>query len=280
MNLKPFVAFIKERHAIYERRAAGKPWPWTEDKILQTYRFCNVYRNLDKETVSIHNNWLHPHAADPDVWFAMTVARVINWWPSLAAVGYPVPWKPAVFRGKLEDRQRAGEKVFTGAYMVSTNGMVMDSKITYVADYLLTPAWKLREKLRPVKGDTLEAFHARLLTCNGLGSFMAAQVAADVKYAAGSPLRSAPDWHTWAASGPGSRRGLNRLLGRPVAAPWTEQGWRTAFAEVLQKMPPLLKGLPSVTGQDCQNLCCEFDKYERVRLGEGRPRSLYKRGGA
>lgn len=27
--------------------------------------------------------------------------------------------------------------------------------------------------------------------------------------------------------------------------------------------------------QDLQNCLCEFDKYERVRMGQGRPRSRY-----
>jgi hypothetical protein len=34
-------------------------------------------------------------------------------------------------------------------------------------------------------------------------------------------------------------------------------------------------GMPLIHAQDLQNCLCEFDKYERVRLGEGRPRSNY-----
>ena len=33
---------------------------------------------------------------------------------------------------------------------------------------------------------------------------------------------------------------------------------------------------PLLTAHDVQFCLCEFDKYERVRLGEGRPRALYK----
>jgi hypothetical protein len=29
--------------------------------------------------------------------------------------------------------------------------------------------------------------------------------------------------------------------------------------------------------RDIEHSLCEFDKYERVRLGQGKPRSLYKR---
>ncbi len=278
MDLDRFVKFVYAREAVRRAKEAGKPWPWTDDPILQKYRFCNVRRNDDKETRLIHTHWLHPNAADPDLWFAMTVARVVNWWPSLLPVGYPVPWNPNAFSLILEGRKAMGEKVFTGAYMVSTNGTVIDSKISYVADYLLTPAWAARAKLRPTREDSLDSFHRRLMHCNGLGSFMAAQVVADVKYAADNPLAKAEDWWTWAASGPGSRRGLNRVLGKPPSAPWTEAGWRAAFEELrVAVLPLLLKAkVGRLSGQDLQNCLCEYDKYERVRLGEGKPRSLYR----
>jgi len=35
-------------------------------------------------------------------------------------------------------------------------------------------------------------------------------------------------------------------------------------------------GMPKIHMQDLQNCLCEFDKYERVRLGEGRPRNGYR----
>ncbi len=33
---------------------------------------------------------------------------------------------------------------------------------------------------------------------------------------------------------------------------------------------------PRLELRDIEHSLCEFDKYERVRLGEGRPRSMYK----
>lgn len=276
VGLKGFLKFIVERHAIYTRREAGQPWPWTADPILQQYRFCNVYRNLDKESKLIHSNWLQHPASGSDVWFAMAVARLVNWWPTLAEVGYPVPWRPKAFVKALDKRKVQGEKVFTGAYMVRADPHVSGSKGAYIAESVLTPMWQKRAELRPRQGDTLNSFHERLMGNRDMGSFMAAQIVADVKYAAG-PLGVATDWTTWAASGPGSRRGLNRLHGNAVDKPWKETDWRLAFAQ-LHKLTTLLiaaHSMPFITGQDLQNCLCEFDKYERVRLKEGTPRSKY-----
>ena len=35
--------------------------------------------------------------------------------------------------------------------------------------------------------------------------------------------------------------------------------------------------VPALEMRDIEHCLCEFDKYERTRLGEGRPRAKYKR---
>ena len=52
-SVEGFYDYINERHAIYLKRFIGEPFPWTDDEILQTYSFCNVYRELDKVMVWI-----------------------------------------------------------------------------------------------------------------------------------------------------------------------------------------------------------------------------------
>lgn len=41
-NLEQFYWWMTERHKIYCRKAAGLPKPWTEDLILQKYKFTKV----------------------------------------------------------------------------------------------------------------------------------------------------------------------------------------------------------------------------------------------
>jgi hypothetical protein len=108
------------------------------------------------------------------------------------------------------------------------------------------------------------------------GSFMVGQMVADTKYV--DPiLLEADDWHTWAVSGPGSRRGLNRVTGRPLDGGWNDDVFLDTLTGlrnyVNENLPPWM---PRLHAQDLQNCLCEFDKYERVRLGQGRPRSLYR----
>src|SRR4249919_3123124 len=85
-------AFIHERYMIYIRKEAEDKPPWTDDPILRDYRFCNIYREDDKVTVWIRENWRKPNSDDPDLWFAMCVARLFNLPTTLEAIGYPVPF--------------------------------------------------------------------------------------------------------------------------------------------------------------------------------------------
>jgi hypothetical protein len=199
----------------------------------------------------------------------------MNWHETLAEIGYPVPWEPERFVAVIEDRIRRAEKAYTGAYMVRADRHFDGPKSAYLAEMVLTPMWRDRESLRRIVHGTLADAHRKLMEYRDMGSFMAAQIIADLKYV--QPLRNATDWFTWAASGPGSRRGLNRVLGRPKDAPWTEAEWLRCLQRLHQAIRPRIVAamLPSLHAQDLQGCLCEFDKVERVRLGEGTPRSKY-----
>ena len=104
-SVEGFYNYINERHAIYLKRSIGEPFPWTDDEILQTYSFCNVYRELDKVTVWIRENWKEPYADHPNLPFAMAVARQINWPDTLQEIGFPEHWNPervkAIMQGRM-----------------------------------------------------------------------------------------------------------------------------------------------------------------------------------
>jgi hypothetical protein len=270
-------AFAVERHRIYLRRAAGDPYPWTSDPILREWRFCNVYRELDAVTTWIRTEWRVPHGSDPDLWFAMCVARFVNWPPTLGQLGFPVPWSAQKFIRTMQARRAAGEQSYSGAYMIpALPGRPGMRKEEYLAEYVLNPLWARRAELRPVGIDTLERYHDLLSQEYSFGSFMAGQVVADIKYA--PTLCAAKDWWTFAASGPGSRRGLNRVLGYPVNQPWKEAVWRLGNEVVREKINERFRreGFEPIHGQDAQNCLCEYDKMERVRLGEGQPKMRFR----
>lgn len=271
-NQRTFVYWVDEREKIRERKDAGEPKPWTIDKIFQTYKFCNVERENDRVTIWIRENWREPYMGHPNLWFAMVVARLFNWPPTLELIGFPEGnFRHHIedWREKLKKYREEGNKVFTGAYLVSTNGVSMD-KIDYILDRVLTNIW-LKGR-GPNEGDLLQYYWKFLNGFDGIGSFMAGQIVADLKY---TPLLDqASDWWTFAPLGPGSRRGLNRFYGRKLNQYVHQDAAQVVeFREIQALIEDKLGWL--LPAHDIQNCCCEVDKYLRVKYGEGKPRSSY-----
>ena len=103
---------------------------------------------------------------------------------------------------------------------------------------------------------------------------MAYQAVVDMRFT--DLLRDAGDRETWAAAGPGTIRGLNRMHGRDVGAGLTQ-------ARALGEMLEIRRVIERETGlaldlSDVPNVLCETDKYLRALLGEGRPRTTYVPG--
>lgn len=272
-----FVKFIqaRERYRRWRQDGAGLA-KQDRDYIIETYRFCNVRRNDDRVSLWIHKEWLARWRTHDELWFAMVVARLFNLPDSLAEIADCVlPFNPMKMKRRLHARRDAGMKNFNAAYIVSTNGRAMD-KVEYVVDHMLTPMWTARKKMSLLVGqvDYLDDVHEALMQFQGMASFMAAQVVADIKYA--NP-RQWKDFHTFAASGPGSRRGLNRVLGREIGTPMSENDFRAALLDLRDMTNMRLIDQNPITAQDIQNCLCEYDKYERARLDEGKPKQLYTR---
>lgn len=273
-SVKRLAAFIREREAIrVKKEMTHKPPPWTTDPILGGYRFCNVRRENDKVTRWISDNWRQLNNSDPDLWFAMCLARLHNLPSTLQAIGYPHKWSEQRYLKAMAVLKINSEKIFNGAYIVSTQGKSME-KTSYLAQHVLTPLWNARKRLRPKQGDTLNSYHMVLGQMEGFGSFMTAQVIADLRYY--KPLSCAADIDTFAASGPGSRRGLNFVFGRDPASPWREDEWRTAAERLRQEVNVKLQGnIGPLHGQDFQNCLCEFSKYSRACSTGQMPKQKY-----
>lgn len=269
---RDFFQWIVDREDARIGKSLNLPKPWTKNRIIQQYKFCNVRREDDRVTLWIKENWRDKFEGHPNMWFAMCVARIFNWPETLDMLEFPeLPFEDLIghWRGQLKwARDKQKKKIFTGAYLVSTNGVSMD-KVDYVLDIVLTPLWKSGRA--PVDLETLEEYHKYLTQFNGLGSFMAGQVIADLKYT--PVLAHAPDWWDFAPLGPGSTRGLNRYFGRNTKAS-LKQSQGLKEMKLLQVQVENRLGL-KLDIHDVQNCCCEYDKYERVKLGEGKPRSLY-----
>ena len=258
-----YVAFAVEREKIRKLKESGAPKPWTANPNLASRRFCNVHREHDAVTKWVAAHVVEANRSDPDLWFRVAVARLINEPKTLVEVlPYLVPFAAAKVRAILEAREARGETIWRGVYR-SAMARKGQSRIDRLVEEILAPMWNKREQVRPRFGDTLTACCARLEDCTGMGPFLAAQVIADLKHVL--PLNSAPDWWTFAAPGTGSMQGLNRVREREVKAGWNRAEWYRELMILRAETAPLFTaaGIEPLCAQNQQNLCCEFDKLER-----------------
>lgn len=269
-----FAKFLEERHRIYLRRLAGHSAPWTADPILRSGYFTNVYRENDRTTRWIAEHWRDAHRDDPDLWFAMTVARNVNLPDTLEELGYPVPWNKEYFLAIMKGRAAGGKKSYSGAYMIRAGKTDGDIKASYQAERQFDIYWENRARLRPREGDTLGDYYNVLLPEHGFGSFLAQQVIADLMYV--EPLRSAEDWFRWSAPGPGSVQGLNLILGQSLKRPWKTHDFQEAVEQIQDYINRHWEWYPYLHAQNITNGLCEFSKYKKAELGITPVRRRYK----
>jgi hypothetical protein len=282
MNYDPLFYWVREREQIRVRKANGAPAPYSPDPILATYRFCNVRREDDRGTVWIRENIRGPFAGHRYMWLMLCIARQINWPDTLAELIEKGCWPvgpeflPVWIARALNERKSRGEKIYTGAYMISAPSTKGADKQVYIADTVCGALWQRREIFEKhfAGTPTLQRTHELITRSDGWGQFMAYQAVVDMRF---TPLLDhAADVSTWAAAGPGTLRGLNRIHGRAVDA-------TTSQAQALTEMRAIYKVVQQETGvamdfSDVPNILCETDKYLRVKNGEGKPRALYVPG--
>jgi len=269
-NIERFFYYINERHKIFIKRLLGDPFPWTTDEILQTYSFCNVFRELDTVTLWLRQNWREPYADHPNLPFAMAMARQINWPATLEELGFPEHWNPERIKAIMQGRMDRGEKVYTGAYMLT--GTLGGTKVEQTIDKILTP---LYENPPPIHHNSLQNTWAEYLPYAGFSGFMAYEVVTDLRHT--KHLENAEDVMTWANAGPGAKRGLNRIHNRELKKTIKKEQLTEEMMDLLDYSVEILEDhVPALEMREIEHCLCEYDKYERVRLGEGRPRAKFK----
>lgn len=265
------------------KRSLGNPKPWTEDLILQKFRFCNVFREDDTTTKWFYENVRGPLSNSYDVLLATIIFR----WFNRIETGKELlngrqgetlfdNWSSDDARAILKDRK----PVVTGAYIIKTpNGMNKLDGVLWCIDQIAPVCQQLAHEI--YEGKSLKTACELLQKFPYMGPFMAYEVVTDLRHT--GLLMGAKDIDYWANPGPGAARGLGRVLHNNV-----DHFSRSSVRDAndLQKgMRWLLNESRDGTNwpihwrrwemREVEHTLCEFDKHERARRGEGTPKQRY-----
>lgn len=271
-----FWYWVTERHAIYLKKTAGQPKPWTTDPILQTYKFTNPFRENDRGTVWLREHFLVPHRDDDLSLIAFNICwyRMFNWIGTGEALGWLTEWDEQAVYEKLTTKMALGEQVFTGAHMVrSAFGRPKIDCIVEVCTNLYHLCFAGRALVDCCREEkSLQSVFNGLLQIPYVGPFMAYEMVTDMRHT--RLLENATDIMTWANPGPGAQRGLQRLQ-----LPWKPDSAAIESMRHLLVSPGAIEfditHETALEMRDIEHSLCEFDKYCRAKFGEGRPRSKY-----
>lgn len=277
LNDMQLLEFMEERHNIWENRNLGLEWPWTQDEILQTYKFTNVYRELDKTTAWFRENIRDEMARNPDVVFATVVYR----WFNLIEVGEVI--RPYITGGLFGwDKKKIHElltmhwrknPIVNGAYIIrSPEGYSKLDGILELIDQFI----ELYPGILLDLGccTSLQKAHQVFLRIPLIGQFMAYEIVSDLRWT--SLLWSADDILTWANPGPGARRGLARHYGTWPKLATDNKRCVAQMQEILKEAKEIWPTRwPDLEMREIEHSLCEYDKYRRVIQGEGKPKAKF-----
>jgi hypothetical protein len=268
--------FASERHRIFERRVSGDVGPWTKDPILQTYKFCNVFRASDRvsqyliRSVAYHEE----QSSETDRVFQVVAFRTFSSVRTWRSVCSYLGHQPLIrdlatdrFIKALEHARATNNRLYTGAFILcATNAYGQSSKHLNHVELFRDMFLRKRLAERILKARSLKAVYDSLHEFPLMGDFMSYQTAIDLNYSA--LVNFSEDDFT--QPGPGALRGMKKVfvdLGDYSPADvvkWIVDRQEDEFAA--RKIPPASlwgRGLHAI---DAQGLFCETDKYCREAL--------------
>lgn len=266
-----FIAFAAARQRAWEQKERGAR-PYSADPILAAFRFCNVYRELDRQTIEIHE-WLNPLRDDLESWVLnLAAARMICRPETSRAIGFLKPG---------EDNPMAREILcalprpkYGVPYVFPVSAIMRTATPTreeFFTKFLPTRAAAMAEAIRAQDGaavaDAVTPF------AHALGAplrFHSTEILIDVAY----QFPERVDLFRPFPIGPGAARTIGHLL--PDAEPMAGV---TALARLgaPASFPFLVIGGKPIplSAENFEGLCCEWRKYENLAAGTGR-RRLYR----
>ena len=264
--------FAAERQNIFFKKLQEQKAPWTNDPILQEYKFCNSYRASDRVSQYLIKSVIYngTEYSDEDMIFRIMLFKIFNkelTWKILCDKLGDVLLENFNFNDYckiLEEAKENGEKIYTDAYMSCASKAFGYNKKHENHIALLEQMFiKDRIQNKIIESNSMEEAFNIIKQYPLIGNFMAYQLVTDINY---SKVTNFSEME-FTVAGPGSERGIKKCfidlngMSKEDVIKWMCDHQDEEFSKLGIKFKDLA-GRP-LQYIDCQNLFCELDKYCR-----------------
>lgn len=265
--------FATKRQEVFFNRLYEREPPWTDDEIIQKYKFTNAYRASDRVSQFLIRNVIYndEHYSPEDQCFRILFFKLFNkieTWEyikdSVGEITYS-SYNYDRYNQLLMKKINSNERIYSAAYIMPSGKSYFGNEKKHqnnlkLLEYMMESG--LPQQI--AKAKSLKELYEVLLSYPTLGTFLAFQFAIDINY---SELCDFSEM-SFVVAGPGAKNGIRKCFGdikgydyedviRYVAEKQEEEfekrglQFKSLFGRELQLI-------------DCQNLFCETDKYARV----------------
>lgn len=280
---KLYVSFIKERHVVYKRRLSGQQPPFSDDVVMQNNRFCNVKRELDRQSkwliehISTNKNLSYENKIYNTIFY-----RLYNLIRTAEELKLPIDFKNYDINNFNDFRKKVTEDKefypYTMAYCtfgVKGNGKDYrpNEAPLFIMEKLLNS--KFLETLNNCENQK-EVFKCIKKYVFGAGNFLAYQLYVDLTYIKEFPFTE----DEFVVSGPGCTYGLSMFIKDRKGLTdeellfWLRDNWDDLIKkykidfdceEIFSDQPKKKRKMNVMSLENC---CCEFQKYKRLTEGQ------------
>ena len=268
-----FLLFVHERQTIWKKKQEGRQ-DLTENKILSTKLFCNVYRELDKGSQYMRNCLLQrdlqetpshmiSHEVVERVLFKSIVYRLINKVDTFVEFGgLPSKEENKSFVKFLLNKRAKGEVSFTAAHQNMGYDRLQET-LHFVKKNIKSLATQV---VKGAEARSLKVAHKALVATPNIGAFFAWQILCDLLE---NRVLGANTDNQWVCLGPGGKSGLRKIfpletteeikfirLLRDICNP---RGPMSGFTALALEFPAFLEKPLSV--KNVEHSLCEFNKW-------------------
>ena len=272
--------FVQERMKIFWNRYEMTGKSLTQDTILKTYKFTNVYRSCDRVSQYLIRNVIYNedyNYSERDILFRIIIFKIFNkieTWEYLESKIGVIKLDNFILKdiNKILLEKKSYSPIFSNAYMMTgTHSLYnhLDFKhekwLQMVNDELI--GGKVFEQILAAK--SMEKVYSLLRDCSFIGDFLAYQYTIDFNY---SPVINFSE-DSFVKAGIGSIRGIKKCF-----ASLEGGSFEDAIRFTLENFDKFQKkygfdGFENLFGRemtliDIQNCFCETDKYLRAKVPE------------